>query len=460
MKRFLILIFCLIACIGYADAIRQPSGFALPSTGGGGSGEVDANITGQTEVIATFGENITAGDAIVGRVFRTYDYNVGSLTALVTDAFPAPPSGNSTKAGISPNGLTAVVGLGASANVLVYNISPTGATSYNGTLPLISGTLCYHAFFTPQGDKMLTTGPNRINIWDVTYTNNVATMTVASPSTVDIQPVGNAVSGVFNASGSLLAVNHATTPWLSIYKRTNNTFVKLANADVLPGTVTAGRCQWSPSGKELFVPIGASGVAIYSVNESTGTVTKRANIAGLTSVDYVTLVDNGRLLHCGRSTTSPSMYELQVTYTDGVSTVASLTTPAGDTIGVSYEAVFLDNALIIGRASPPYYRMYRVSYPGGVATLTQDLTTSFSPGGGFSYWTADARFVLPTSGGTPFYGLYRAQYNTTATLASESFFIYKPDVISDYWLGAYFGYAKESGLAGEAKTVIKFPEGY
>ena len=57
---------------------------------------------------------------------------------------------------------------------------------------------------------------------------------LANPATL---PAGNGYGVAFSPNSTYMAVAHATSPYITIYKRSSDTFTKLPNpADTLPGT--------------------------------------------------------------------------------------------------------------------------------------------------------------------------------------------------------------------------------
>src|SRR5690606_4544266 len=67
-----------------------------------------------------------------------------------------------------------------------------------------------------------------------------------------VLPTGIGHGCSFSPDGGYLAVAHSTSPFLSIYKRSGDTFTKLANPAVLP-TGTGNGCSFSPDGEYLAV---------------------------------------------------------------------------------------------------------------------------------------------------------------------------------------------------------------
>jgi DNA-binding beta-propeller fold protein YncE len=95
---------------------------------------------------------------------------------------------------------------------------------------------------------------------------------LANPATL---PTDNGWGCAFDPTGTYLAVAHAASPYITIYKRSGDTFTKLANPDVLPIGIGRG-CAFDPTGTYLAVAHEASPyITIYK--RSGDTFTKLAN---------------------------------------------------------------------------------------------------------------------------------------------------------------------------------------
>jgi hypothetical protein len=105
-------------------------------------------------------------------------------------------------------------------------------------------------------------------------TGNVATLTLtklADPATL---PAGNGQKVAWSPDGTLLAVGHANSPYVSIYQRSGSTLTKLPNLpSLLVGPTTVYSITWSMDGKYLL--IGSDGSApsalLFSVSGTTFT---------------------------------------------------------------------------------------------------------------------------------------------------------------------------------------------
>ena len=97
---------------------------------------------------------------------------------------------------------------------------------------------------------------------------------LANPATL---PTGYATGAAFDPSGTYLSITHAITPFVTIYKRSGDTFTKLANPATLPAGTGRG-AAFDPSGTYLSITHAITPfVTIYK--RSGDTFTKLANPA-------------------------------------------------------------------------------------------------------------------------------------------------------------------------------------
>ena len=88
---------------------------------------------------------------------------------------------------------------------------------------------------------------------------------LSNPSTL---PAGTGWGCAFSPDGAYLAVAHSTSPYLTIYKRSGDTFTKLANPSTLPAGTGVG-CAFSPDGAYLAVAHSTSPyITIYNAADT------------------------------------------------------------------------------------------------------------------------------------------------------------------------------------------------
>ena len=65
--------------------------------------------------------------------------------------------------------------------------------------------------------------------------------------TLVVLPTGGGYGVAFSPDGTHMAVGHATSPYITIYKREGDTFTKLANPSGLPAGEVYGAAFWPSS---------------------------------------------------------------------------------------------------------------------------------------------------------------------------------------------------------------------
>ena len=134
----------------------------------------------------------------------------------------------------------ALVGLLSDGRVKLANPS---------TIPVGTGRGC--AF---SSDGMYLSVAHDASPYITIYKRSGDTFTkLADPSTL---PAGNARCCAFSSDGTYLAVAESSSPYIMIYKRSGDTFTKLADPSFLPSGVGVG-CSFSPDGTYLAVAYGS-----------------------------------------------------------------------------------------------------------------------------------------------------------------------------------------------------------
>lgn len=135
----------------------------------------------------------------------------------------------------------------------VDNNPGSGSTQFNG----------YKCDFSPDGYFVATCAQNgdggtRVHWWKI---NHQASTLLTSPAT---QPTGTCYDIKWSPDSQYLAVAHVTSPYVTIYQRTDNTLTKLADPATLPPGVGRG-IAWHPSENWLIVGHNFSGTGPYNV---------------------------------------------------------------------------------------------------------------------------------------------------------------------------------------------------
>lgn len=114
-----------------------------------------------------------------------------------------------------------------------------------------------------------------VSPWIVVYkvTQGSSTITkLTDPATI---PTGIAYGCAWNPAGTVLAVRHATSPFLSVYTRSGDTLTKVANPATLPvapligSQITAKGVTWNASGDRLMITGTTNTTQVYSWDGTT-----------------------------------------------------------------------------------------------------------------------------------------------------------------------------------------------
>jgi hypothetical protein len=94
-----------------------------------------------------------------------------------------------------------------------------------------------------------------------------------------ILPPDNGQAVSFSSDNTYLAVAHGTSPFITIYKRSGDTFTKLANPAILPGNFALG-VSFSPD--TIYLAVSHSNNPYISIYKRSGDIfTKLTNPAAL-----------------------------------------------------------------------------------------------------------------------------------------------------------------------------------
>ncbi|MEW6710395.1 MAG: hypothetical protein AB1403_11285 [Candidatus Riflebacteria bacterium] len=466
-KLILILLFFLIIHPAFAEAVRPIYGYSPVGTGSGGGADI-GEITDAVEATAVYGEDISAGDAVIGRVQATYDVGVGAQSAVTLQTILTSTSYYGEIAWHSSGRVCLVGHSGAASTLQFYRLyfSAEGSYSSYNTYSVGSGLPAAdnsRLEISPQGDKLLVAHGTTVYVLDITYTpGGVFTAAINATATTDINLAGGAYNCAFNPQGNLIAISHVNSPWATVYRRlADGSFVKIPNPDVLAGSQIY-RCAWTKDGKQLIcTKTGAT--IVYNLDYDAWTMTKAADIPNTNSQVYVTFNNDYTLMHLGSTLATPYQQVFQINYDgNGLASFTEIAVPS-DALGYAYEAAFIggNQRLTVPAQLTPFTRLYKISYNAGVASLSinTDFNYSFNAASHFVSISPSLKHVLSihnTVGYRYFFGTFDNSYTLTASDTP----VFKPTKLSDYWSAEWFGYAKETGTAGQTKPVVKFPAGY
>ena len=217
------------------------------------------------------------------------------------------------------------------------------------TLPTGSG---YGAAFSPDGSHLAVA--HNYSPYITIYKRSGDTFTkLADPATL---PTSSASGAAFSPDGTYLAVTHNNSPYITIYKRSGDDFTKLANPATLPPGNARG-AAFSPDGTYLAVGTYASPyIVIYK--RSGDTFTKLADPATLpTNTAYgAAFSPDGTYLVVPHAT-SPFV----TIYKRSGDDFTKLANPATLPTGLGYEAAFSPDGtyLVVSHENAPYITIYK-----------------------------------------------------------------------------------------------------
>ena len=205
-------------------------------------------------------------------------------------------------------------------------------------------------------------------------------------------PPNTGYGAAFSPDGTYLAIAHDTSPYVTIYKRSGDTFTKLANPSTLPTGMGFG-AAFSPDGTYLAIAHDTSPyVTIYK--RSGDTFTKLANPTAL---------------------------------------------PTGTGRGAAFSQD--GSYLAIAHQASPYVTIYKRS---GDTFTKLDNPSTLPTGTGFgAAFSQDGSYLAIAHATTPYATIYKNKLQAYKSISS-----------GDWKNGIKIGYAKESGTTGDEKTVV------
>jgi len=258
----------------------------------------------------------------------------------------------------SPNEGDAVI-IKADGNVKIIQSDPEHIIMYKGAFRTTKGASGYVSLSKKEKIELRYVGSDLI-------VDEPGTK-LSDPS---IMPTGNGWFTTFSPDGVYLVVGHGTSPYITIYKRSGDTFTKLPNPSTLPAGTVIG-LSFSPDGVYLACASAYSPyITIYK--RSGDTFTKLPNPSTLpTAQGYVTAFStNGVYLAVGYDN-SPYI----IIYKRSGDTFTKLsdpsTIPAGTVEGLSFTPD--DVYLAVGHSHAPDITIYKRS--GDTFTKLPDPST-------------------------------------------------------------------------------------
>ncbi len=235
---------------------------------------------------------------------------------------------------------------------------------------------------------------------------------LANPATL---PTGNGTNTAWSPDGVYVTISHVASPYITIYKRSGDTFTKLADPATLP-TGTAEDVAWSPDGVYMTVAhVTTPYITIYK--RSGDTFTKLANPATLPAGDgYATGWSPDGVYMSVAHNNSPYF----TIYKRSGDTFTKLADPATLPPSFSTSTAWSPDGqyMVAGHGSSPYITIYKRS--GDTFTKLADPATLPANGGNNTAWSPDGQYMSVAHSITPFITIYKRSGDTFTKLADPA----------------------------------------
>ena len=319
----------------------------------------------------------------------------------------------------STNAFNNVIFTGTGTTTFASNASTTNFTIEAGDTfiklpnPDLPVALTNGAAFSPDG-VYLAVAVNASPYVTIYKRSGDAFVKLSNPGTL---PTGAARAVAFSSDGTYLSVAHFTSPFVTIYKRSGDTFTKLANPSLLPPDTGRG-IAFSPSGEYLVV--GHSTTPFVTIYKRAGdTFRKLANPDTMpTGAGYgVSFSSDNSYLAVSHDTTP-----YVTVYKRAGDTFMKLDNPSDLPSSNGRAATFSNSGLYlaVGHNSSPYVTMYKRSgdtFSKLASPFSSSPSTSITNGVAFS---PDDKYFIWAHASTPYVSLYRRSGDSFGRLTNPA----------------------------------------
>lgn len=202
------------------------------------------------------------------------------------------------------------------------------------------------------------TGSQAWYLWvdDFTFPDD-STIGFETISIIDTLPTGSVWGASFSSDDTYLATSHINSPYVTIYKKDNGTFTKLADPDALPTSTGDGRCCFSPDDTYLAIGLYSSPyIIIYKRNGDNFTKLEDPAILPTGYADDVAFSPDGNYLAVAHLN-SPyvTIYKRNGDNFTKVETPYIIPGGTGRSVAFSSDSKYL----VVGHSNSPYVMIYR-----------------------------------------------------------------------------------------------------
>lgn len=334
-----------------------------------------------------------------------------TFTVKATTQFGVSNESNPSNS-VTPSNFNAALAVGhdTSPFISVYKWATGNGFGTKYADPSVSLTTFARVSFNPTNTVLATSSQSSAstNIKAFAWNNETGFGTIfSSPASI---PTGSTYYNSFNKDGSVFAVGHANSPFISAYAWSNGFGTKYADPSTLP--TDNGRTISFTSTDIMAVCYGSPGVIAYPFNTSTGFGTKYADPS--TAYDFglggsFSLTENLVSLVGAPSFTILAVYQ----WTNGTGFGSKYTNPATLPPNNTYASKFskTTNKLAVSFLNNSSPSMYVYNWSSGFGTLLSGSSTPLTGTSYANFWsntlTSDNKDELAvTSAVTPFIAVY------------------------------------------------------